>query len=116
MARAATTTDVYNAVAEERRRAILDELAAGECGVSELVDRLHFTQPAVSKHLRVLREVGLVTVRQVGRERLYRAYTPPLQVIHEWIRGFETTWTDRFRHFDEVLDELKDKESSDDHS
>src|SRR5579862_8761576 len=84
VARAATTTDAFNAVAEPRRRAILDALAAGERPVNDLVEELALAQPQVSKHLRVLREVGAVEVREVGRQRLYRLNGGALKPIHDW--------------------------------
>lgn len=113
MARAATTTDAFNAVAEPRRRQILDALAGGERPVNDLVDLLDLAQPLVSKHLRVLREVGLVAVRDVGRQRMYRLDGRPLQHIHDWVRTYEWTWTQRFERLDAVLEELKEKESGD---
>jgi DNA-binding transcriptional ArsR family regulator len=108
MARAATTTDAFNAVAEPRRRQILELLAAGERPVGDLVVALGLAQPLVSKHLRVLREVGLVRVREEGRQRLYRLDGRPLQPIHEWVRDFAWTWEQRFDRMDEVLRELED--------
>ena len=113
MARAATTTDAFNAVAEPRRRQILDVLAAGERPVNDLVAALGLAQPLVSKHLRVLREVGLVRVREEGRQRLYRLDGRPLEPIHEWVRGFAWTWERRFELMDEVLQELEDLEGDD---
>ncbi|HEX3784849.1 MAG TPA: metalloregulator ArsR/SmtB family transcription factor [Pseudonocardiaceae bacterium] len=110
MARAATTTDAFNAVAEPRRRQILDLLAAGERSVNDLVAQLEIAQPLVSKHLRVLREVGLVEVRDEGRQRLYRLNGRPLKAIHDWVRSYERTWTARFDLLDEVLTELKTAE------
>jgi DNA-binding transcriptional ArsR family regulator len=110
MARAATTTDVFNAAAEPRRRQILDLLAGGERPVNELVDLLGLGQPQVSKHLRVLREVGAVEVRDHGRQRLYRVNGPALKPIHDWVRGYEELWSDRFEALDAVLDELIDDE------
>lgn len=107
MARAATTADAFNAVAEPRRRAILDLLARGERPVNDLVDSLRLTQPQVSKHLRVLREVGLVHVRDQGRQRLYRLNGRPLRAIHDWVKEYEQTWNDRFDALDDVLQELK---------
>src|SRR5215217_3376063 len=92
MARAATTTDAFNAVAEPRRRAILDALADGERPVNDLVRQLGLAQPQVSKHLRVLREVGAVLVREDGRRRLYRLNGPALKPIHDWITAYERTW------------------------
>lgn len=107
MARAATTTDVFNAVAEPRRRELLDALADAERPVGELVERLGLAQPQVSKHLRVLREVGLVEVREQGRQRLYRANGRGLQPIHDWVKGYERSWNERFDRLDDVLDDLK---------
>jgi DNA-binding transcriptional ArsR family regulator len=106
MARAATTADAFNAVAEPRRRQILDVLAHGEHQVNDLVSRLGVAQPTVSKHLRVLREVGLVHVREDGRQRLYRLDPRPLKPIHDWLRDYEQLWSQRFDLLDVVLDEL----------
>lgn len=89
MARAATTTDAFNAVAEPRRRQILDILLGGERPVNELVAALGLAQPLVSKHLRVLREVGLVDSRDVGRQRFYRLDGDPLKPIHDWVKAYE---------------------------
>jgi DNA-binding transcriptional ArsR family regulator len=113
MARAATTTDAFNAVAEPRRREILDLLAQGERPVNDLVRQLRLGQPQVSKHLRVLREVGLVHVREDGRQRLYRLNGRPLKSIHEWVKNYEQAWNERFARLDDVLDELKREEDSD---
>jgi DNA-binding transcriptional ArsR family regulator len=110
MARAATTADVFNAVAEPRRRQILDLLAAGERPVNDLVARLGVAQPQVSKHLRVLREVGLLDVRDEGRQRLYRLNGRSLKPIHDWVKTYERTWNERFEGVDELLKELKSKE------
>jgi DNA-binding transcriptional ArsR family regulator len=107
MARAATTADAFNAVAEPRRRQILDLLAGGERSVGELVERLGIAQPQVSKHLRVLREVGVVEVRADGRQRLYRLNGPALKPIFDWVSEYERTWTERFERLDVVLDEMK---------
>jgi DNA-binding transcriptional ArsR family regulator len=113
MARAATTTDAFNAVAEPRRREILDLLAAGELPVGELVTLLGLAQPQVSKHLRVLREVDLVHVRDEGRQRMYRLNAGPLKDIHEWLAKYEQAWNERFDLMDEVIDELKEAENRD---
>ena len=113
MARAATTTDAFNAVAEPRRRQILDVLAEGERPVNDLVQVLGLAQPQVSKHLRVLREVGLVDVREEGRQRLYRLNGRPLKPIHDWVKGYEESWNERFEALDDVLDELKLEENGD---
>ncbi len=110
MARAATTADVFNAVAEPRRREILDVLAAGERPVNDLVTQLGAPQPQVSKHLRVLREVGAVHVRQEGRERLYSLNGPALKPIHDWVGAYEHLWSERFDRLDDVLGELKREE------
>ena len=115
MARAATTTDAFNAVAEPRRRLILDLLAEGERPVNDLVERLGLAQPQVSKHLRVLREVGLVDVRDEGRRRFYRLNGEPLKPIHDWVGAFEQAWTERFEVLDVVLEELKRKDKGDGH-
>jgi DNA-binding transcriptional ArsR family regulator len=114
MARAATTTDAFNAVAEPRRRQILDLLADGERSVNDLVDLLGIIQPLVSKHLRVLREVGLVEVRDDGRQRLYRVNGQALKPIHDWVQRYERTWTERFNLMDVVLEELQQKEAEHD--
>jgi DNA-binding transcriptional ArsR family regulator len=113
MARAATTTDAFNAVAEPQRRRILDLLADGERAVNELVERLALTQPQVSKHLRVLREVGAVQVRDEGRRRLYRLDGAALKPIHDWVRAYERTWQERFEAMDDVLEQLKEQEADD---
>ena len=110
MARAATTADAFNAVAEPRRRQILDLLAGGERPVHDLVRRLGLAQPQVSKHLRVLREVGAVQVRDEGRQRLYRLNGPALKPIHDWVSTFERTWSERFDQLDAVLEDLKQEE------
>jgi DNA-binding transcriptional ArsR family regulator len=113
MARAPTTADAFNAVAEPRRRQILDVLAGGERPVNDLVRELGLAQPQVSKHLRVLRQVGAVDVREDGRQRLYRVNGHALKPIHEWVKRYERTWSDRFDELDVVLDELKEKEEGD---
>jgi DNA-binding transcriptional ArsR family regulator len=110
MARASTTTDAFNAVAEPRRRQILDLLASGERPVNDLVEAMDLAQPQVSKHLRVLREVGLVAVRGDGRQRLYRVNGQPLKPIHDWVRSYERSWSEAFDRLDVVLEDLKSKE------
>ncbi len=110
MARAATTTDAFNAVAEPRRRQILDLLAGGERPVNDLVGAIDLAQPQVSKHLRVLREVGLVDVREQGRRRLYRLNGNALKPIHDWVKEFERSWSERFDAMDDVITELKERE------
>ncbi len=113
MARAATTADAFKAVAEPRRRQILDALAAGERPVNDLVRLLGLAQPQVSKHLRVLREVGVVAVRNEGRQRLYRLNGHALKPIHDWVKNYERSWAERFDQLDGVLEELKRKEEGD---
>ena len=114
MARAATTTDAFNAVAEPRRRQILDALGDGERAVNDLVEALGLAQPQVSKHLRVLREVGAVEVREDGRRRLYRLNGQALKPIHDWVKAYEQLWSERFDELDAVLEDLKEKEQGDD--
>jgi DNA-binding transcriptional ArsR family regulator len=113
VARAATTADAFNAVAEPRRRQILDALAGGERSVTDLVERLGLAQPQVSKHLRVLREVGAVEVRADGRRHLYSVNGRVLKPIHDWVKEYEQTWSERFDELDAVLEELKTKEEGD---
>ena len=110
MARAATTTDAFNAVAEPRRRAILAHLAGGERPVNDLVTLMRLPQPQVSKHLRVLREVDLVRVRDDGRRRLYRLNGEALKPLHDWVQQFAETWNERFDLMDEVLETLKQED------
>jgi DNA-binding transcriptional ArsR family regulator len=114
MARAATTTDAFNAVAEPRRRQILDALAGGERPVNDLVALLGLAQPQVSKHLRVLREVGAVAVRDQGRQRLYRLNGEALKPIHDWVKNYERSWSERFEELDVVLEQLKQEAEGDD--
>jgi DNA-binding transcriptional ArsR family regulator len=115
MARAATTADAFNAVAEPRRRQILDVLAGGEeRPVNDLVRVLGLAQPQVSKHLRVLREVGVVDVRDEGRQRLYRLNGHGLKPIHDWVKAYERSWSERFDQLDVVLEELKQEEGDGD--
>jgi DNA-binding transcriptional ArsR family regulator len=113
MARAATTTDVFNAVAEPRRRQILDALSGGERPVNDLVRVLKLPQPQVSKHLRVLREVGAVEVRDQGRQRLYRLNGRALKPIHDWVQHYERSWSERLGQLNVVLRELQHQEEGD---
>ena len=112
MARTPTTADAFNAVAEASRRDLLDALGTGEATVGELVDRLGLSQPQVSKHLGVLRAVGLVLVRAAGRRRWYRVNGPALKPVHDWVRAFERTWNDRLDRLDDLLVELQDQEEA----
>jgi DNA-binding transcriptional ArsR family regulator len=112
MARSSTTTDAFTAIAEARRRQLLDLLAAGEAPVNDLVEHLGVAQPVVSKHLRVLREVGLVDVREDGRQRLYRLNGGPLKEVRAWVTTLEQLWNDRFDRLDAVLAELRSEEGT----
>ena len=114
MARASTTSDVFNAIAEADRREILDALMTGEKAVGTIVNELSMSQPQVSKHLRVLSEVGLVTCRAEGRLRLYRMEPGRLRPLHDWLAKYERAWNDRLDRVDDYLKELQSKESSGD--
>ena len=107
MARSSTTSDVFNAIAEVQRRQILDALIAGEKAVGTIVDDLSLSQPQVSKHLRVLSEVGLVRCRADGRRRLYRLEPARLRPFQEWLAKYERSWNDRLDRVDEYLRELQ---------
>jgi DNA-binding transcriptional ArsR family regulator len=107
MARAATTSDAFNAIAEPQRREILVLLRGGEWPVTELARDLGMSQPQASKHLRVLREVGLVRVRGVGKQRLYALDARGLRPVHEWLGGFERFWSGSFDRLDEYVQDLK---------
>jgi len=113
VARAATTADAFNAVAEPRRREILDVLAGGERPVNDLVALLDVPQPQVSKHLKVLRDVGLVDVRSEGRQRMYSVNGRSLKPIHDWVKSYEQMWSERFVALDVVLEQLNEKEQGD---
>src|ERR1700739_3599073 len=107
MARAATTSDVFNAIAERQRREILVLLRPGERPVTELAHELGMTQPGASKHLRVLREVGLVRARQAGKQRLYSLDARELRPVHAWTGGFERFWNESFNRLDAYVQDLK---------
>lgn len=107
MARAATTSDVFNAIAEPQRREILVLLRSGERAVTELSEELGMSQPGASKHLRVLREVGLVQDRRVGKQRLYDLDARGLRTVHEWTGGFEEFWSESFDRLDAYVQDLK---------
>jgi DNA-binding transcriptional ArsR family regulator len=109
MARLATTSDAFNAVAEPQRRDILGLLAQGERSVNDIVAALALRQPQVSKHLRVLREVGLVGVRSDGKQRLYRLSGAGLKPIHDWVKAFEQCWNERFDRLADYLNEVQSK-------
>lgn len=112
MARSPTTADAFNAVAEASRRDLLDAIGTGEVTVGTLVDRLGLSQPQVSKHLGVLRAVGLVRVRTEGRHRWYRVHGPALKPIHDWVRTFERTWNARLDRLDDLLAQLQPPEDT----
>jgi DNA-binding transcriptional ArsR family regulator len=112
MARSSTTSDVFNAIAEVRRREILDALMAGEKAVGTIVADLSLSQPQVSKHLRVLSEVGLVKCRAQGRHRLYSLEPARLRPLHEWLARYEQMWNERLDRMDDYLQELQRRESS----
>ena len=114
MARSSTTSDVFNAIAEARRREILDVLIAGEKAVGAIVNDLSMSQPQVSKHLRVLSEVGLVRCRAEGRRRLYSLEPARLQPFHDWLAKYEQAWNERMDRMDDYLNELQRKESRSD--
>ena len=107
MARTPTTHDPFNAVAEPKRRQVLEALGRRELSVNALVKKLGWTQPMVSKHLGVLKQVGLVRERRVGRQRLYRVNAERLKPIYDWVAPFESYWSESFERLDEVLQQLK---------
>ena len=107
MARRPTTHDPFNAVAEPRRRELLAAMGTDELSVNEIVERLGWNQPMVSKHLGVLKQVGLVDERRVGRQRLYRVNAKRLKPIFDWVSPFEKYWSERFERLDEVLATMK---------
>jgi DNA-binding transcriptional ArsR family regulator len=111
VARAATTSDAINAIAEPRRREILVLLRGGELPVTDVARDLGMTQPQASKHLRVLREVGLVRVRGAGKQRLYDLDARGLRPVHEWTGGFERFWSESFERLDDYVQELKHKQA-----
>jgi len=113
MARTPTTFDPFNAVAEPKRRQVLEVLGTQELSVNEIVERLGWNQPMVSKHLGVLKEVGLVTERRVGRQRFYRVNAERLKPIYDWVAPFERYWSERYNRLDDVLEDLKSKEKPD---
>jgi DNA-binding transcriptional ArsR family regulator len=110
MARARTTSDVFNAIAEPQRRDILDLLAQGERTVNEIATALEIRQPQASKHLRVLRQVGLVNVRKEAQQRVYTLNSEKLKPIHAWVQTFAQLWQERFDRLDAYLDTLQSGE------
>jgi DNA-binding transcriptional ArsR family regulator len=113
MARTPTTYDPFNAVAEPKRRKVLEVIGTQELSVNEIVERLGWNQPMVSKHLGVLKEVGLVSERRVGRQRMYRVNAERLKPIYDWVAPFERYWSESYERLDDVLETLKSKEKRD---
>jgi DNA-binding transcriptional ArsR family regulator len=109
MARSSTTSDVYNAIGDAHRREILDALITGEKAVGTIVSDLSISQPRVSKHLRVLSEVGLVRCRAEGRRRLYSLEPARLRPMHEWLAKYERAWNERLDRMDDYLKELQEQ-------
>ena len=107
MARTPTTFDPFNAVAEPKRRQVLEVLGTQELSVNEIVQKLGWKQPMVSKHLGVLKQVGLVSERRIGRQRLYRVNAARLKPIYDWVAPFERYWSESFDRLDKVLQEMK---------
>jgi DNA-binding transcriptional ArsR family regulator len=116
MARVPTTHDPFNAIAEPKRRRLLEALGASERSVNDLVALLGWPQPMVSKHLGVLKQVGLVNERRAGRQRLYRVNAAQLKPIHDWIQPFQRLWLHRLDRLEQYLAELQSKENQDDQS
>jgi DNA-binding transcriptional ArsR family regulator len=114
VASTSTTSDVFNAIAETRRREVLDALIPGEKAVGEIVNELSMSQPQVSKHLRVLSEVGLVRCRADGRRRLYRLEPARLRPLHQWLAQYEKAMNDRLDRVDDYLRGLQNKETESD--
>lgn len=107
MARTPTTYDPFNAVAEPKRRRLLEVLGARELSVNDIVEKLGWAQPMVSKHLAVLKQVGLVSERRVGRQRMYHVNAEKLKPIYDWITPFERYWSESFDRLDDILEEMK---------
>jgi DNA-binding transcriptional ArsR family regulator len=118
MPRLASAADVFNAIAEPQRRRIIGLLSDGERPVGEIVDRLRISQPLASKHLRVLRLVNVVQVRQAAQQRFYRLNAVALQPVHQWVGSFARFWQESFDRLDDYLAELQaaDKTSKDSHA
>jgi DNA-binding transcriptional ArsR family regulator len=113
MARATTTSDAFNAIAEPQRRRILTLLKTHEHPVNDVAHALRITQPRASKHLRVLREVGLVRVRRAGKERFYSLDARGLKPVHEWVGGFEHFWSQSFERLNQYIQELQREDQPD---
>ncbi|MEW6401202.1 MAG: metalloregulator ArsR/SmtB family transcription factor [Chloroflexota bacterium] len=107
MARTPTTHDPFNAVAEPKRRQVLEIMGTDELSVNQIVERLGWNQPSVSKHLGVLKQVGLVSERRVGRQRLYHVNAERLKPIFDWVSPFQRYWSESFERLDEVLEQMQ---------
>jgi DNA-binding transcriptional ArsR family regulator len=114
MARTPTTHDPFNAVAEPKRRQVLAVMGTEELSVNQIVQRLGWPQPMVSKHLKVLKQVGLVNERRDGRQRLYQVNAEKLKPIFDWVTPFEKLWIERFDRLDKVLEDIKKQENQND--
>jgi DNA-binding transcriptional ArsR family regulator len=112
MSRTAASADVFHAIADGTRRRMIDVLSQGEASVSEIVERFEISQPSISEHLRILREAGLVTVRQLGRQRLYRIQAEPLRDVSDWIGHYEKFWDEKFEALGKHLEKRHGKKSS----
>ena len=110
MPRRPTTHDPFNAIAEPRRRRLLEVIGAGELSVNQIVEQVGWSQPTVSKHLGVLKQVGLVKERREGRQRLYRVNAGRLKPIYDWVAPFQQYWDEKFDRLDEVLKGMQEKE------
>jgi DNA-binding transcriptional ArsR family regulator len=115
MARAPAIHDTFNAVAEPKRRRVLETLGARELPVNDIVKLLGWPQPMVSKHLAVLKKVGLVSERRVGRQRVYRVNAEQLKSIHDWVTTFGRLWDERFDRLDDYLHKLQQNEKQHGH-
>jgi len=113
MARVPTTSDPFNAVAEPKRRRLLEALVGKELPVNDIVTMLEWPQPMVSKHLGVLKEVNLVSERRIGRQRMYRVNAEQLKPIHDWVAYFERYWDQQLNRLEEYLNEIQEKERKD---
>ena len=113
MPRRPTTHDPFNAIAEPRRRRLLEVLGADELSVNQIVEQVGWSQPTVSKHLGVLKQVGLVKERRDGRQRLYRVNAQRLKSIYDWVAPFQQYWSEKFDRLDQVLQGMQEKEKKD---
>ena len=115
MARTRTTFDPFNAIAEPKRRALIETLVGKELTVNQLVELMHWNQPMVSKHLSVLKQVGIVSERKEGRYRVYKVNAVQLKPVQEWVVQFEQFWSNSLDHLEIYLNEVQSKEVKDEH-